>query len=143
LFSTHVRLRPPRSGRACSHPEDSSHESSARILVTGCYAQRAPEEISALDGVSLVVGNSHKHRLAEIAAGNGFVPLGFIANASLADSPASAPGAVLTAHRAPIVVEDIFAHTELLAAPVFDSDNEKTRPILKCRTDATTAALSA
>jgi len=104
---------------------------SARILVTGCYAQRAPEEISALDGVSLVVGNSHKHRLAEIAAGNGFVPLGFIANASLADSPASAPGAVLTAHRAPIVVEDIFAHTELLAAPVFDSDNEKTRPNLK------------
>ncbi len=34
-------------------------------------------------------------------------------------------------HRAPIVVEDIFAHTELLAAPVFDSDNEKTRPNLK------------
>ena len=30
-----------------------------------------------------------------------------------------------------MVVEDIFAHTELLAAPVFDSDNEKTRPNLK------------
>ena len=29
------------------------------------------------------------------------------------------------------MVEDIFAHTELLAAPVFDSDNEKTRPNLK------------
>ena len=49
---------------------------SAHILVTGCYAQRAPEEISALDGVSLVVGNSHKHRLAEIAAADGFVSLG-------------------------------------------------------------------
>src|SRR5712671_4175238 len=38
-----------------------------RILVTGCYAQRAPEELAALPGVSWVVGNSHKHRAAEIA----------------------------------------------------------------------------
>ena len=32
----------------------------ARILVTGCYAQRAPEELAALAGVEWVVGNSHK-----------------------------------------------------------------------------------
>ncbi len=32
-----------------------------RILVTGCYAQRAPEEIAQMDGVAWVVGNSHKH----------------------------------------------------------------------------------
>ncbi|MEO5925433.1 MAG: tRNA (N(6)-L-threonylcarbamoyladenosine(37)-C(2))-methylthiotransferase MtaB [Bryobacteraceae bacterium] len=32
----------------------------ARILVTGCYAQRAPEELAALPGVEWVVGNSHK-----------------------------------------------------------------------------------
>src|SRR5215470_16833640 len=38
-----------------------------RILVTGCYAQRAPEELAALPGVKWVVGNSHKHRAAEIA----------------------------------------------------------------------------
>src|SRR5579871_5518070 len=31
----------------------------ARILVTGCYAQRAPQEIAALPGVTWVVGNSH------------------------------------------------------------------------------------
>jgi len=31
---------------------------SARILVTGCYAQRAPEEVAALPGVVWVVGNS-------------------------------------------------------------------------------------
>src|SRR5258708_21582898 len=30
----------------------------ARIVVTGCYAQRAPEEIAALPGVTCVVGNS-------------------------------------------------------------------------------------
>src|ERR1041385_8050988 len=32
----------------------------ARIVVTGCYAQRAPEELAALPGVATVVGNSHK-----------------------------------------------------------------------------------
>jgi threonylcarbamoyladenosine tRNA methylthiotransferase MtaB len=37
-----------------------------RILVTGCYAQRAPQEIAALEGVAWVVGNSHKHRVAEV-----------------------------------------------------------------------------
>lgn len=37
-----------------------------RILVTGCYAQRAPQEIAALDGIAWVVGNSHKHRITEI-----------------------------------------------------------------------------
>lgn len=37
------------------------------IVVTGCYAQRAPQEIASLPGVSRVVGNSHKHQLAEIA----------------------------------------------------------------------------
>ena len=37
-----------------------------RILVTGCYAQRAAQEIAALDGVSWVIGNSHKHQLAAI-----------------------------------------------------------------------------
>src|SRR5215469_326437 len=32
----------------------------ARIMVTGCYAQRAPEELAAIPGVAAVVGNSHK-----------------------------------------------------------------------------------
>ena len=37
-----------------------------RILVTGCYAQRAPHEIAQLPGVAWVVGNSHKHVVAEV-----------------------------------------------------------------------------
>ncbi len=37
-----------------------------RILVTGCYAQRAPEELAKLDGVEWVVGNSHKHRVSSL-----------------------------------------------------------------------------
>jgi threonylcarbamoyladenosine tRNA methylthiotransferase MtaB len=90
----------------------------ARILVTGCYAQRAPEELSALPGVSLVVGNSHKHQLAEyaspLASGSRFVPL-----TQIGGDPR-------------LIVGDIFAHTELMAAPVFDSvSSEKTRPNLK------------
>lgn len=41
----------------------------ARIVVTGCYAQRAPEELAGLAGVAAVVGNSHKALAPEIALG--------------------------------------------------------------------------
>ena len=44
----------------------------AKIMVTGCYAQRSPKEIAALPGVTWVVGNSHKHRVAEIAGDKSF-----------------------------------------------------------------------
>jgi len=37
-----------------------------RILVTGCYAQRSPAEIAELGGVAWVVGNSHKHIIADL-----------------------------------------------------------------------------
>src|SRR6202522_3376808 len=48
----------------------------ARILVTGCYAQRAPEEVAALPGVSAVIGNSHKALVPELARqAADFVPL--------------------------------------------------------------------
>ena len=95
----------------------------ANIVVTGCYAQRAPEELAALPGVSVVVGNSHKHQLAEIA----------LSEASQAVRGDFLPLAALTESRElnSIYVSDIFAHTELLAAPVFDAANERTRPNLK------------
>ena len=35
------------------------------ILVTGCYAQRAPEELARIEGVRWVVGNSHKTQIAD------------------------------------------------------------------------------
>ncbi len=38
----------------------------AKIVVTGCYAQRAPEELAAMPGVAAVVGNSHKALTPEI-----------------------------------------------------------------------------
>ncbi len=105
----------------------------ARIVVTGCYAQRAPEEIAALPGVSLVVGNSHKHQLAEIALPE-FCGAGIVKSDSVKTN--FVPLAGLAENRElgaenSIFVSDIFAHTELLAAPVFDAANERTRPNLK------------
>ncbi|PYS51056.1 MAG: tRNA (N(6)-L-threonylcarbamoyladenosine(37)-C(2))-methylthiotransferase MtaB [Acidobacteria bacterium] len=44
-----------------------SRNPSARIIVTGCYAQRAPEELAALPQVRCVVGNSHKPMVGQIA----------------------------------------------------------------------------
>jgi threonylcarbamoyladenosine tRNA methylthiotransferase MtaB len=90
---------------------------SAQILITGCYAQRAPQELSVLPGVSVVVGNSHKHQLVNYLPPDlSFVPLTQI-------------GAMAEPK---VIVGDIFAHTELMAGPVFDgAGGEKTRPNLK------------
>ena len=101
-----------------------------RILVTGCYAQRAPEELATLPGVTWVIGNSHKHQAAEIATGRPFTDKpsssglsGFVPLSNLSGEPAN--------QKPNVVVGDIFAHTELLAAPVFEAANERTRPNLK------------
>lgn len=40
----------------------------AEILVTGCYAQRSPAELASFPGVKWVVGNSHKHEIAQLVA---------------------------------------------------------------------------
>lgn len=40
----------------------------AEVLVTGCYAQRSPQELSNIQGVKWVVGNSHKHEIGEMIA---------------------------------------------------------------------------
>src|SRR6266478_275673 len=39
----------------------------AQIIVTGCYAQRAPEELASLFRVRYVVGNSHKPLAGQFA----------------------------------------------------------------------------
>ena len=105
-----------------------------RIVVTGCYAQRAPDEIVALPGVSWVVGNSNKHEVASCVeelfsdpSRDAFIPL----RSLLTPGPEQTAGHARTNDR--MLVGDIFAHTQLLAAPVFDADlaSEKTRPNLK------------
>src|SRR4029077_3110253 len=44
----------------------STQNPAAKIIVTGCYAQRAPQELSELPGVNYVVGNSHKTQLGQL-----------------------------------------------------------------------------
>ena len=77
----------------------------ARILVTGCYAQRAPEELAALPGVEWVVGNSHKTQIADLVTGLDY--------------------------HGQIQVGDIFAQHDFLSAPVSDAAGDRTRPNLK------------
>jgi threonylcarbamoyladenosine tRNA methylthiotransferase MtaB len=94
-----------------------------QIVVTGCYAQRAPEEIVSLPGVHKVIGNSHKHRLAEIV---------LAASQSRSNANSDLVSILdLQSSASRLFVSDIFGHTELLAAPVFDAANERTRPNLK------------
>jgi threonylcarbamoyladenosine tRNA methylthiotransferase MtaB len=121
-----------------------------RILVTGCYAQRAPEEIAKLQGVAWVVGNSHKHSVAEILAGSalpaaGQKPAPRIAGGDtgatasaqalvqihnpVADPPRAASDGetALPAASAQVLVGEI--SEEFHFAPVFPDD--RTRPTLK------------
>ena len=94
-----------------------------RILVTGCYAQRAPQELEGLPGVSWVVGNSHKHQVGEILS---------ICHPEAAGFAAKGLSPVESLLGASTYVGDIFAHTELMAAPVCDGlGSDKTRPNLK------------
>ena len=81
----------------------------ARILVTGCYAQRAPQELASMPGVQWVVGNSHKTEIANLV--------------TLA--PEAPP------YHGNIHVGDIFAQRDFLSAPVEDAAGDRTRPNLK------------
>jgi len=86
----------------------------ARILVTGCYAQRAPHELARMPGVEWVVGNSHKNAIPEL----------------IAIEPSGVPyhGNV---HAGDIHVGDIFAQQAFLSAPVEGAGGDRTRPNLK------------
>ena len=84
-----------------------------RILVTGCYAQRAPEELAAMPGVEWVVGNSHKTQIAELVSIDG----------GLCEPTPT--------YHANIQVGDIFAQHDFLSAPVEDAAGDRTRPNLK------------
>ncbi len=98
-----------------------------RILVTGCYAQRAPQELYGLPGVAWVVGNSHKHRVGEILHNDCHPERARPFFGARVEGPLFPAEALASTY-----VGDIFAHTELMAAPVFDGlGYDKTRPNLK------------
>src|SRR5713101_4054811 len=103
----------------------------ARLIVTGCYAQRAPEDLAALPGVSWVVGNSHKPQIPGLVDSLPQSPLSpcvqnFLPAALLEAEPLS-----LSRAPAKILTGDIFEQTTLLAAPVLGGEGNHTRPTLK------------
>jgi threonylcarbamoyladenosine tRNA methylthiotransferase MtaB len=124
---------------------------SAKVIVTGCYAQRAPEEIAVLPGVAWVVGNSHKPQIPDLAANLGlgkslsaqgsFVPAEKLflpgyrdGESSCGESESSHDAAdTLALSRAPakILTGDIFAQTTFLSAPILGGEANHTRPTLK------------
>src|SRR5262249_25577671 len=87
---------------------------SAKILVTGCYAQRAPEELAALPAFSFVVGNSHNPQIPNLIANSpqNFIPLNVLAPA-------------------PILSGNIFESRDVLVAPVLGGEGNHPRPTLK------------
>lgn len=78
----------------------------AKILVTGCYAQRAPQELTNIEGVSWVIGNSHKPQIADIVSR-------------------------CEEYHSQVFVDDISAQRDFLATPVRDIREDRTRPNLK------------
>lgn len=79
----------------------------AEILVTGCYAQRAPQELAEIEGVRWVVGNSHKTEIASLVS----------------DPREDYHGQVLAG--------DMSLQKDFLASPVNDVSEGRTRPNLK------------
>src|ERR1700678_4637183 len=110
----------------------------ARIIVTGCYAQRAPDEIASLEGVTWVVGNSHQTEIPNLLqefqpeqhsssrmearqSENNFVPLARLGDDAM--SLARGPAKILTG--------DIFAQTSVHITPQGEGlEGDRTRPIL-------------
>jgi len=77
----------------------------SRILVTGCYAQRAPEELAKLEGVDWVVGNSHKTQIPEIVLD--------------------------PTYHSQISVGDVSEPQDFFSLPILESGAERSRPNLK------------
>jgi threonylcarbamoyladenosine tRNA methylthiotransferase MtaB len=90
-----------------------------RIIVTGCYAQRAPEEIAVLPGVTHVVGNSHKREIPHLLQTIAAAPA-----VALREDP-------VPYHSAAILRGDIFGVSDVLVAPVMGGEGNHTRPTLK------------
>ncbi len=99
----------------------------AHIVATGCYAQRAPQELAAIPGVAAVIGNSHKALTPEIA----------LKLVEASAPPRCEHNGLIQIHSAQagmappqvVLADDTFAHSFLAEAPI--SVGAQTRPNLK------------
>jgi threonylcarbamoyladenosine tRNA methylthiotransferase MtaB len=132
----------------------------AKIIATGCYAQRAPEDLAALPGVLHVVGNSHKPEIPALIAkispaqpAATMPPSSVVPVQSLSAADSSCTGAALLRPNLPgpqelaansffsspsselaipkILTANIFTRSEFLSAPVLGGESNHTRPTLK------------
>jgi threonylcarbamoyladenosine tRNA methylthiotransferase MtaB len=97
----------------------------AKIVVTGCYAQRAPQELAGMAGVAAVIGNSHKALAPQIIVG--------LTREAIDPEPSApdhlVPVESLLAGSAPVWADDRFAHSFLEEVQIAPS--AQTRPNLK------------
>jgi threonylcarbamoyladenosine tRNA methylthiotransferase MtaB len=98
----------------------------ARIIATGCYAQRAPQELAVLPGVAAVIGNSHKALAPQIALRLMNAPLH---SASTNNNLIQIQISQSTAGTSLVLADDGFAHSFLEEASI--TPGVQTRPNLK------------
>lgn len=115
-----------------------------RIIATGCYAQRAPDELATLPSVAAVIGNSHKALTPEVAlqlSAGETSGLPFSRADAGGPTESSTPALVeasqfvsirnllATSGRPLVLADDTFAHSFLEEAPI--APGAQTRPNLK------------
>ena len=66
---THIADRKVRQRLRLAHHQNPA----ARLVATGCYAQRVPQELSRIEGVSLVVSNDEKPHLLRLLEESGYL----------------------------------------------------------------------
>ena len=101
----------------------------ARIVVTGCYAQRAPQELASLAGVAAVVGNSHKALAPEIILGFAGSKVSDIRPNLVSPALVSIDSLLSGGALAPVWADDRFAHSFLEESQI--APGVQTRPNLK------------
>src|SRR5215471_7535311 len=108
---------------------------STRIIVTGCYAQRAPEDIARLAGVSFVVGNSHQPQIPRLVHELPAAPILSNPTLRILETPPASPCdtgiETIPYHSAPILTGNISELSDVLVAPVLGGEGNRTRPTLK------------
>ena len=101
-----------KTDRTCRHEirRAMRRDPGSRVVVTGCYAQVAPEKVAAIPGVALVLGNPDKFRLADYLED---IPVG-LPNAGLPHG--DGPEAADRGHQPRVAV------TPYTGTPAFESD---------------------
>jgi threonylcarbamoyladenosine tRNA methylthiotransferase MtaB len=106
-----------------------------RIMVAGCYAQRAPEELAELEGVAWVVGNSHAPEIPDLVAqacpavAQAFLPVGANGLVHIGNSPPRMAAPFVAQAFLPVEMSDAVSVGD--SQPGMAGPHDATRPVLK------------